>query len=865
MKFMKRGASACLAVVLAALLSLSGVFYMGAGESRAQEPSNESDFDFSGGVISGYSGSDAEVVIPSTIDGESVTSIDTYAFVMADDVTSVVIPETVTYLANQAFYACGSLSEVTFEGGIPLFAGEPIADCAESVTFHCQEQYKADLEEALNDAYWMPAFEWTIETFPNTGDSGEGGTGTNPQPTPSNDIQFEENGEGVTVTGYTGAGGAVEIPDQYNGKPVTAIADNAFDAMGATTETAGRLKITSVTMPDTIVSIGNSAFAKCLKMESIKLSGNLQSIGENAFQQCSSLTTVEIPASVASIGDLAFKMAMDSKLESIKVAEGNAVYKDIDGVLFTKDGKTLITYPHGRQAEEYQVPDGVEKIAADAFKADYAFSNTSKLKSVVYPESLKEIGDRAFMQTNLESITIYPNIKMGEYVYDGCSKLKTVTVAEGVTEITEGMFYGLDNCETVNLPSTLKTIGYRAFDRCGVTQVTLPEGLVSIGEEAFEHSKLTAVTIPKSVTELGARAFYGSADLASVDFAEGSKLTSIGEYAFNHCTGLKSVALPDSVETLEDGCFSYCFALREITLPNSVKVLEDCVFSGSRLTSIVLPDSITEIGSCTFRDCNFTDGGLTTVKMPAYLEKLGTCTFENCTYLTSVEFPETIKMTSMPVDTFFGCKSMQYVYMPAAIEKTEACSFANCEDSLVIEYGNKNLKRDIFDCYQVNPGEYYELRDDGFYWTTEELTDDDYSNGSYDKIEELAKEEGAIVRSDNGNSTIHARSASGTLATCGCGTIGGSVKLTPSCSPTFRYKGAGSSVNIGGNGSGAGWAGGNTGAASTTAGNGPVVSGKAVNTGDNDFADNYLMVMLAAAAVAAGCVAAGVYRKNKKA
>lgn len=869
MRKLKRKGQGLLAVVLAVLLAASSFLYTGGMQAEAATPTSEDDFDFADGVITGYNGSDTEVVIPSTIGGEEVTSIDTQAFTWSNvDITSVVIPETVVYIADSAFEGCGRLADVKFMGEAPVIGWGAFLDCASDITFRCQEEYKTDFEEALENSTYCA---WTIVTFKNSGST------ENPDPSkpdvPKVDAKdifgLEEVNGGYQVTSYNveKGGQSVVIPAEYNGKPVVAIADEAFSQSKAN---VGYNKwITSVTIPDTIKSIGKNAFYGCSRVPEITLPEGLETIGEGAFRYCNSLTGITVPASVTSIGDIAFKQAGGAHLATINVAAGNAKYKSVDGVLLSKDGKTLICYPTGKVGAPYQMPDTVEEIANDAFRGDPAglFDRSTqdgehKLTGIVLSENLKKIGERAFEQTSLNSITITSDLEVGKNAFAGCKNLETVIIEEGVTEIPECMFMGMENCKDVRLPSSLKKIGYRAFDRYGAASITLPEGLEEIGEEAFANSELTSVKIPATVTTIGPRAFYSADKLASVEFASGSKMTTIGEYVFNHCTALTSVALPNSVKKLDDGCFSYCFALNNITIPSGVTELGDCVFAGSALNEITLPDSIQKMGVGTFRACT----KLTTVKMPKNLSNLGTCTFEDCSALTGVTFPEGIKLTYVPEDTFFNCKAIKNIYLPAAIAETKACSFSNCDSNPTIEYANANLKRNIFDCYAIDPGEAYRLDDDGFYYTTEEITDSDFS----EKVFEDAKGSSDTVAVNNDGTVVHGRSAGSAMATCGCGSnLGANVKLTPTSNPKFVYKKASSGMNAGGgqnggaNGGANGGQNGGNGTGNSVTGKkntSPKVTGTAARTGDEAFLGGYIMLLV----LALGSVITVVVYKKKR-
>lgn len=903
----KRGRSflqSLLVVSLAIMLAASGLLYTRGNEVNAAQPTSEDDFDFEDGTITGYNGYDSEVVIPLTINGETVKAIETAAFVMNDNLQAVTIPATVETIYQNSFMYCENLERVTFEGKVTEIEPEAFSCCAQVITFYCQEQYESYYQD-LCDAYDSITDGGAIvdASLPNSGstDPTDPMDPTDPsKPDPSkpdaNEVfKLEETADGIgyAVTGYDVEKGGqdVVIPEEYNEKPIVAIADNAFDRTEA--NVGFKNWITSVTIPSSVKSIGENAFYGCTRLESITLPEGLEVIGAEAFRYCNSLKKIEIPASVTSIGDLAFKQQGGAHLAEINVAKDNKNYESIDGVLFKKGGKVLICYPTGKVGAPYKMPSSTEEVANDAFKGDANIVDTStlsgehKLTEVEFSKNLKKIGDRAFMQTSLESVTLEPGIEMGTYVFDQCKKVKSVTVKEGVTEIPDALFYAFENCESVKLPSTLKKIGYRAFDRLGAKEIELPEGLESIGEEAFENSALISVTIPSTVTSLGDRAFYSCGDLKEVEFKKDAKLETIGAFAFNWCTSLESVKLPEQVKKLDSGCFSYCMALESIKVPEGVAELGDCVFAGSAIKEITLPDSIETIGSATFRDCAYmdTDGtmsGLTSVKMPKNLKELGTCTFEGCAALTNVTFPEDIALTYVPEDTFYNCITIKNIYLPAAIAETRACAFSNCDSNPVIEYANVDLKRNLFDCYPIDPGEYYELREDGYY-TTEALADSNYSD---DKMQEADKDNkvktaGQIVGRRDGNVVVYGRSASGAAATCGCGAYGISVKLSPSSNPTFKYKqpasgtttgdgqsgnngNNGNSGSTGNNGNGQSAASGdksNTGAnsATTVGKTTPKVNSKAVETGDKTDMNGYIVFMAAAFVCGAAVVA---YRRR---
>ncbi len=283
-------------------------------------------------------------------------------------------------------------------------------------------------------------------------------------------------------------------------------------------------------VPDSVVSIGASAFWGCSGLESVVLPDNMESIGKFAFEGCSGLTELIIPDSVTSIGSRAFTNC--ANLTSVSVGKGITSLE------------TYVFYGC-KKLQELTIPNSVTNIGA------YAFSNCSSLKNLTIPDSVANIDEAAFHYCiGLESITVDSNneaydsrnncnaiiSKDSGILIAGCSNTK---MPEHVTAIGEYAFSGCSGLTELELPGSLKEIKYCAFVGCsGLTELKLPDSLEEIGEQAFYNcSGLTEIIIPNSVTNIGAYAFYNCSSMKSVTIP--GSVTSIGSKAFGLSDGVK--------------------------------------------------------------------------------------------------------------------------------------------------------------------------------------------------------------------------------------------------------------------------------------------------------------------------------------
>jgi len=206
--------------------------------------------------------------------------------------------------------------------------------------------------------------------------------------------------------------------------------------------------------------------------------------------------------------------------------------------------------------------------------------------------------------------------------------------------------------------------------------ITIPKTIngytvTSIGSYAFEDcTSLTTITIPDGVTSIGKYAFSGCASLTTITIPD--SVTSIGEYAFRVCTSLTTITIPDSVTSIGDWAFCVCTSLTTITIPDSVTSIGGSAFYNcTSLTTITIPDGVTSIGSQAFYSCT----SLTTITIPDSVTSIGYEALENCTRLTTITIPDGV--TSIGYDAFYGCTSLTTITIPDSVTRIGSSAFSN--------------------------------------------------------------------------------------------------------------------------------------------------------------------------------------------
>lgn len=525
----------------------------------------------------------------------------------------------------------------------------------------------------------------------------------------SAETAFVCGADGV-ITAYSGSRDVKEltIPASISGKPVTGIGANVFKDMTA---------LEFIAVPDTVVSIGDSAFSGCSALTTmyaysvsgsagdgkivilnseqnvynvITLPSGIKTIGTGAFAGCKAISKFAVAETNADFTVYAWNEAAQSTEQS---GEAQTVTKKLGEMLTSKDGTSVYRFApafHYTGTGLYSIPDTAAALLP------YSFEGVSLNGGFTIPKSVKIIGDYAFYK---------------------CGNLNNIEFADVSQTSTIGAyaFAGNDNLRVV-LPESVTSIGTYSFAYCSNIQIDISKTkLTVIPDYAFyECNNLHELSTPVTLKTVGAYVFYGCDNLNEVKFL-GTTLDAIGTGAFQTCQNLHKIDIPEGVTTIADSTFDGCQNLNTIILPDSLKNIGDNAFKDCKnIHEMVIPANVTHISNTSFAGANQNDidtsknqysqkfikaelpkkdvefvVGNYKYKITKSSEKNGTVAVYGLNVkkksVKAVSIPSAVmykgykfKVTSISTAAFKGCTKLTKVKLGANVTTIGGKAFANC-------------------------------------------------------------------------------------------------------------------------------------------------------------------------------------------
>ncbi|MBQ7990226.1 MAG: leucine-rich repeat protein [Oscillospiraceae bacterium] len=664
---------------------------------------------------------------------DGIASIGKYAFQNCKSLTSVTIPDSISVIDEGTFNGCSSLSSVNIPATVTTIKKNAFKDCSSLTSF----DYEI-LDDAI-DGCFTPGDIAGYSVDKTALD------GTTSLDLVVYDVDVDSRNGFVSIMGIFIIGHGTEtlhIPSEYDGSKVTGINTDAFSKNSGLYGINHLLpeSVKDVEIPYTVTVVGERAFKDCTSIESCTWYGedlvsqdSLDGTAEiypQAFYGCIRLKVAPIDTNIFKVGDSAFQNCYAITTCHFADKGGkNGELSENDGMYFP-DSLTII----GKNA--FDSCESIERIYfANQFTTigDYAFQKNLSLTDIVF-EDMTNLTDGlprgCFKDCQaLEMVNIPAAIpKIGDECFMGCLELATVKFGNnGSSDCTEIGNYTFKNCTSltdVTLSDSLTKIGNEAFYYCiSLPNITYPDTLEEMGNKAFWNNlTLANVRIPDTCLKIGNQAFQGCVSFTSFTFPEGTEQISAGVLA--QCINLASVTIPDSVKKINSGSGSQStvlnynkkynnFSIYRIDLtrgPQPTSMRPEAydhttgAFADTALTTVKLPDTMTEIGGAAFWDCQ----GLREINMPGDMTTLGNYAFFNCHELPSPKFNHADpKLRTIGIGAFLLCNNLTEVDIPKTVTTTGS-----------LAYTGTNVKKATF---RNNPasedwylGAFYINRDDTY-------------------------------------------------------------------------------------------------------------------------------------------------------
>ena len=587
----------------------------------------------------------------SIIITSGITSIGENTFINNTNLMNVTIPSTVSTLLANVFDSCTSLTNVIFQSsptmtpnGITTIDMNAFNGCSALKSLTIPGSVTSIIRSESPNSYTLTSVTIDVKAIANIN-------------TPIVGVTISSNFT-TKITNYN----TITLIDEYNYHSIPSYAFYNTDSYTS---------LKTITIPNTITTINEYAFYKCIGLTEVIFQDNsiIKDISPNAFSGCTNLSSIVIPASITKINNNAFENCTNM---------------------------TSITFETNSQLN---------------YIGSNIFDGCTRLSSLIIPPLVTYVG--ANTNASITNITIdintINNVPLNNQIFNF---INTITVTDSLPSSAHSLNGSIvfGNPLSVTLPLELSKISNNVFLDCtGLTTIifTSTSNITNIGAFAFKGcTSLPSITLPVSVSIINDSTFKNCSSLTGISITH---ITNIGPSAFLGCSSLSSISIPDNVTSIGLSAFSGCSRLSSISIPPNMNIINDSTFQNcSNLTTITISSAnITSIGSSAFSGCT----SLPSITLPTTLRIINNNAFFGCSQLNTVTMNNT-DITSIGSSAFSGCTSLTNISIPSTVTSLDDeynSVFAGCTNLTIVTIDCNTLNSISYSTttYSYGPPSFY--------------------------------------------------------------------------------------------------------------------------------------------------------------